>query len=1086
MDKEIKFTFLKDEPASKKNEDFFRFYHDKFSPALKDIVKSDSCVHTIGLFGRWGTGKSTIIDLLKEELDLKLFVFDAWKYQEDSLRRIFLIKLVEFLKLSSNTIDDHILDPLYKAKEITIDSGSKNDLKKSFLAKIAILFKKFWLYLLIVLFGTTWGVLQFKAKQDATFLRGLRDIARDLFGLGAFSAILIPTLEKLLGESLNKVFSSVLPWSEIRTQVEREECLNSPEQFEYLFNKIIENVDEKMVIVFDNIDRVQGDVAIKILSTIKTFLDPIKKSNIIFIVPCDADAIIEQIKTFYNESSIARTFDASEYLRKLFNVIIFTPEFIDNDLEEYTKHLINQTGEIKDLLLDEDVILVITKAFTNNPREIKQFVNNLISAILIVLKTEVAEDILQKGRIAYLAKILVLKQKFPNAYVKLKDNWYSPDSIIDGGIEVDQQKELVDFINNTSRITTDDAEPYIYYKKPEIAGNITNTKVFRQYLLSNEQEEFDKAFLGETNKAAVIDYVLLLLKRYRGQHGPLLNIFKTQLLSFSRSTYQIVNKNYFEESLKLLDSALWQDYFEFPVDLVFTFLLNNVQANISLKNAILERYILLLAVDQLKHQKNNFAIDLVLSIIKYQNLFSRENIGSIRKYLEEFYSSDSALLELFKKKDDQQKFITPTAFRKFIDGITIEKVALLCPIIIQYGQYISDNNMALRVLERTQEWMTQETVASPEFRPEKEKIVQSIHQIVKLFKGDIVKLQPLDKEAFAKAFINAFNNVSVLGNRTMFVNLMHRIFLALEDPQKSQYSNLLQEYFRRASAENLKTVFRYWSSTSAPLVLSLYLNFIMPRIVNEPDVLNAIYEFANKDQKILLINYLISNAPDHGLAFIGSLDGSIPDRQEIIKSLLVKAESVNALQRGPVYDYLNRKFSVTDDATVKDAAVNQIKNLLKSDDWTIQQVGYNFLSGASYLSEEKKREIAKEILEFLRQPGKSVSESHRFSLKAISDMYNMLQETLKRDFVFLIFNNIKKERSLPAIQVFLDAISKLSLGFSDFEKDFKDLLSELGDWPDGESKKLVISKILELKSKSPNKIENEYWLEIEKIEKIQK
>jgi len=80
---------------------------------------------------------------------------------------------------------------------------------------------------------------------------------------------------------INDIFALIFPTIKNKEITEKEERLNSPEQFEKLFSEIIDSIknNEKIIIVFDNIDRVQGDVAIKILSTIKTFLNSKKKCN---------------------------------------------------------------------------------------------------------------------------------------------------------------------------------------------------------------------------------------------------------------------------------------------------------------------------------------------------------------------------------------------------------------------------------------------------------------------------------------------------------------------------------------------------------------------------------------------------------------------------------------------------------------------------------------------------------------------------------------------------------------------------------------------------------------------------------------
>ncbi len=160
MAEKIKFKFLKDVPLTNTEEGVFGFYHGNVAPALQEILENESCVHTIGLFSRWGTGKSTVIEMIRNDLEYPLFVFDAWKYQNDSLRRIFLIKLVEFLNKEGEQIDPDILDPLHKTVETrenisTIDTGTKG---KSQWQKTLFFLKTNWLFVVSIgLFGKLRG-----------------------------------------------------------------------------------------------------------------------------------------------------------------------------------------------------------------------------------------------------------------------------------------------------------------------------------------------------------------------------------------------------------------------------------------------------------------------------------------------------------------------------------------------------------------------------------------------------------------------------------------------------------------------------------------------------------------------------------------------------------------------------------------------------------------------------------------------------------------------------------------------------------------------------------------------------------------
>src|SRR5258707_15219573 len=92
----IKYQLLEDNPLSYKEENKeLKFGHELIVATLIDLIKSIKTPFCIGLYGKWGTGKTTIIYHLKGELkkiDIDVVYFDAWKYEDDSLRREFLLE----------------------------------------------------------------------------------------------------------------------------------------------------------------------------------------------------------------------------------------------------------------------------------------------------------------------------------------------------------------------------------------------------------------------------------------------------------------------------------------------------------------------------------------------------------------------------------------------------------------------------------------------------------------------------------------------------------------------------------------------------------------------------------------------------------------------------------------------------------------------------------------------------------------------------------------------------------------------------------------------------------------------------------
>jgi hypothetical protein len=68
---------------------------------LADIIQTGNTPLTIGVFGTWGSGKTSLMRMVKKNLpdDFTTSWFDAWKYdKEESLWRAFLLCVLSSLK----------------------------------------------------------------------------------------------------------------------------------------------------------------------------------------------------------------------------------------------------------------------------------------------------------------------------------------------------------------------------------------------------------------------------------------------------------------------------------------------------------------------------------------------------------------------------------------------------------------------------------------------------------------------------------------------------------------------------------------------------------------------------------------------------------------------------------------------------------------------------------------------------------------------------------------------------------------------------------------------------------------------------
>lgn len=1045
------FKFLEDAPIGKTTDGFFDFYHKNVAPALRTILENDTCVHTIGLFGRWGTGKSTIVKLLKDDgvTDAKIIEFDCWKYEKDPLRRQLLLQIAKDLQLGKKQIDE-------LEKEFYFSISEK------IAERLAISWPHLWKVGIFSLpFALAVFLLAWQIYPDPNQWKQL--LATSL----AFVLAIAFLIDKFVTDDFKKIIM-ISPTTGTKNQ------LDSAELFEKSFIRTIKNAKgpRKIIIVIDNLDRVDSKIATEVLSTLKTFLE-IKDENldnkkVVFLVPCDFDAI---------KKAAPSDELADEFLRKIFNVIVWTPEFINADLQSYTSNLLKQTGSISTLIADEDVILVIDSAFSGNPREIKQFINNLIAAVIVATQSEV-RDIIEKN-IPYLAKVLVLMHKFPDAFQRLKENWFDPENIVD----ISKESALKNFMLSTSRITVADAEPFIYLKSPVVSAQLNKSDEIRQALIEGKDEEVKKLISEESNNIDnLLSFLLALFSKYQNQQEILFRIFQTQLNVFAESGITISRKQYYDNVARLLDSKIWPYFEKFNTNIVFSNILSNANLERKLRGQIVGRYILALSTDSLKNFQNpNLVKDIFTNLLTYKNLLSTEQTSNIAQAIVESYSTQLEILEIFKDSPDKGVFITAKAFDQFIKSINNLNFGNYLPILSAYKDILAKPNLFNILFGKIFELLSSENSESPAYRAQKDTLFNHFTTLFNEFSDSLGAVGQKERADLVRLFMQTFDNISPWDNRTLLINIFQYLKPSADAPLQEEIKNRTSQYFQSASPEKVKEVFGYWKPEFAQKFLTEYLQYLLPRTINNQPTLKVVYEIADKTKKLEILKHVITQQADSGLEFIKTLDSSDYDRVEVIRNLLEKAKSLSPTDRRGIYSFVQEKLSKNDDVSVKEIAVAQIKTLLNTDDASQQEIGYNLLTNSSFMNEEQKIEVGKSTLDFLRQPGRVLIETHRFALKGVTYLYESLQETPKRDFVYSLFEMLQADKNKPTLDVAIELLLQVKPMFTEHEKDFKYLLDKLKKWPEGDNRNMLIEKILQLKSSSKSKEEKDFWDSIDSL-----
>ncbi|HKQ99067.1 MAG TPA: P-loop NTPase fold protein, partial [Pyrinomonadaceae bacterium] len=251
--------------------------HQKVARAIAELIQAPEPQGiTIGLEGSWGAGKTTIIHLLKaalkKERDIKLISFDAWAHEGDPLRWTFLETLIRDLQEDewvSKEGWDNTLEELANRREVTTIKDTPV-LKK--------LGKAFAVSLLLVPVG---GALFSSALRENITLANTGHIAwtfivESILGL-AFS--LAPLIVYLFFKDKDKkgIWELIANKGIVEKRTETNKTANPTSiefgnKFGLLMDEALKQNNKRIVLIVDNLDRVDAKEALSIWSTLQTFL----------------------------------------------------------------------------------------------------------------------------------------------------------------------------------------------------------------------------------------------------------------------------------------------------------------------------------------------------------------------------------------------------------------------------------------------------------------------------------------------------------------------------------------------------------------------------------------------------------------------------------------------------------------------------------------------------------------------------------------------------------------------------------------------------------------------------------------------
>jgi len=397
--------------------------------ALTDEDKKKSLPRIIGLEGSWGVGKSNVIKQIKEKLEKTyyLFEYDAWGHQEDLQRRSFLelltSKLIDKKILTGNTQvqvkggesktvtwEDKLQYLL--ARKTKTETEKYPQISKSMVVSfsVAILtpiaifcgiilkLNNFWLSLLIAVIPIMialiiWGIAAVRNKKyrNCDYLLALyndkveNDICYEIISVDEptvteFKKWMLD-ISKHIGEQKKKV-------------------------------------KKKLIIVFDNMDRLPAEKVKALWSSIHTFFSEDGFENIWAIVPFDE----QHLSCAFGESSDEEKKQLTKYfISKTFPIVYRVPFPVITDFKQLFNELFEEAFGNTEINRQEKINRIYRLENPNaTVREIIEFINQMVA-----LKNIWHDEI----NILYIA-IFVLKR---DELLKLDPKRNVAEKILSGG-----------------------------------------------------------------------------------------------------------------------------------------------------------------------------------------------------------------------------------------------------------------------------------------------------------------------------------------------------------------------------------------------------------------------------------------------------------------------------------------------------------------------------------------------------------------------------------------------------------------------------------------------------------------------------
>lgn len=514
------YNFLSDKPIGL--DSFQSQAHTKIATAIAEVIKEDK-IKLIGLEGEWGSGKSNIIKLIEKNLEKNKYIFytyDTWGHQEDLQRRSFLENLTEIMAINfDKKIWEKKLKNLLSRKIMTEEKEIPQ-------LNLEIIFSCLILYFNIKIENQDLFKIVLKISNE--FFKSIVQVIlnNSIFILGFLSLYIFM---KCIKKDKTNLTSILYLYKGKTLNKKLESITSTKEPTVREFKKWMKDVDEtlkqknkKMIIVYDNIDRLSSEKVKEVWSSIHTFFSEDEYKNITVIIPFSEKHILKSLGTIegINAGIIEKTFSVVYSVTP--PVLTDWKKYFDENLKEIFPNIENNEKNIIRTLYDKEIITI-------TPRNVKNFINEL----------KVFNSIYKNIELRYIAFFLLIRKNISKDVVKYftEGNFSKYKRIL--GNDVDKKILALYFgINENEAVQVLLERDMIKYLKEGNFSEIDNMSQISGFYEVLEKVIVNLSGDGETDK----DYKNILIALKNRENN--LDIFKFIFESFMREEKYFSFKDY--------------------------------------------------------------------------------------------------------------------------------------------------------------------------------------------------------------------------------------------------------------------------------------------------------------------------------------------------------------------------------------------------------------------------------------------------------------------------------------------------------------------------------------------------------------